>query len=187
MNNNDELPSQEFPKELIIRILKEEAPEEIDIVDTISDELFKTIDVKALPQQDDKFPMFSFSGVELDSFLTTTLYGILFTVVYPFVWDLIQKIVDDAQEKTSEYLLDQISEALEENKRDKQSRIKEIWTTHSPELIREIEQTAIGRLTKAEAKRISNLTVKEISDDKILFGNIIADVIKHKTKINKKR
>jgi hypothetical protein len=166
----------------VLRIVQRNAPEEVDLVPLITTQVFQEVnggENAAEPEE----KMFSFTGSdELLQYLSGALSILLNLVVFPFL----KKAYEKAIEKTAEKSIDSPARKLQDlfeklKKKSDDPKLHQELDLLIPvnwvELNKELQITSRDRgLSAAEAKRISNMVVHDLKQDKVLMGDIVVYV-----------
>jgi len=160
----------------ILNIVREEAPEEEDIYESLSVD-FSRVDISN--NSDLREQWLSFSGIEQDIYISKALLLIWYSFVIPYLIKIYEGFLKEAAEGTRKAIMEKISRVMKKKKgKTKGANAGAIlvpinWVNFERELIESGKELG---LSKALSLRLSQLTVKELSDNKILLDGILLHV-----------
>lgn len=167
--------------QFILHIISAEAPEEIDLQKSISGELYNLTESQLKSKSQDR-QWLSFSGMDLHSFLTSSLMVVWLLIILPYLVKVYEKAIEKTADKTVDTIGVKINEMLKrikgkKNKLTTDERIDILIPINWDELEREIKSAGKGMgLRKSEVEKIASLSVKELSENQVLLGELLINV-----------
>jgi hypothetical protein len=164
------------------QIVQKHAPEEADLVTIVVERHFHRVK-QEIQTEEDTEQIFAFSGSgDLQNLFSQALVWILSLVVIPFLLKAYEKAIEKSAEKTIDVITSKLHDLLGRLKQDnKDQALLQQWDLLIPidwmELNRQIKATGKDQgLSAREAEKIASLTIKELSQDRILVGDLLLHV-----------
>jgi hypothetical protein len=170
--------------QLVRNIVQSEAPQELDILDTIEDEFYAVAGALRSDQRPNE-RAFSFSGTDFQAFLATALLYVTTFVVMPFLKKACEEAIEKTSEKSVESLAKGIRAVLDRlKKKDKKppsstDQIDILVPINWVDFVRQIksEGRQIG-LSRSDANELADLTVRELSENQVMLANMLLTVLR---------
>jgi hypothetical protein len=164
-------------------IIRTEAPQEVDIFDTIYEEFDDAISKTPSGHIPDE-QMFSFSVADFQAYLANALLFTAIFVLVPFLKKAYEQTIEKMAEKSVDALAEKIHSVLTKLRKKDQAdleitRIDILVPINWADLAQRIkaESQRLG-LSRARADELASLTVKELTDNQVLLGNMLLTVMR---------
>jgi len=183
----------ELIRYITLRIVQDHVPEETDLVSTVIEQNFqRTKQDQPIERNGDQ--IFSFSGsADLQSLFSLSLVWILSLIVIPFLRKAYEKAIEKTAEKTVESVASKLHDLLEKLRKDEKNQellqqVDLLIPIDWKELNRQIIEAGKHQgLSPSGVKEIANLTVQELSNDRILVGNYLINVKRVEITVKKEK